>query len=163
MVSPSTSSPANSSLGFCAQYTGQRCRVSLNQTLTEYNETERYFDKKYGMNKTEQFLGYLLDEVEKLNPDQSDQRCQHFIKVAICQYTLAPCLPNGEPVLFCREDCESLGKECEVSLARLIGSASLLIRVKQIDFVHLVLPTNCSEFRSRKLNESCVHFGLFGK
>ena len=73
-------------------------------------------------------------------------------------------MANGLPVSLCREDCESLMRECKLPLNRLTGSASAVTHVKDYDFSHLVLPDNCSLYPSKKINNnSCVYIGLFGK
>jgi hypothetical protein len=73
-------------------------------------------------------------------------------------------MANGLPVSLCREDCERLSYECGTPLNRLIGSAGILKEIKNYDFAHLVLPTNCSHYPSKKLNnDSCVYIGLFGE
>jgi hypothetical protein len=148
--------------GFCAKYDRLPCRKILRETLTQFNETERFFDSKHGINGSTHFLQLLLKESN--SQISNDPECKWKIEVALCQYTLSPCLANGRPVSFCREDCERLTEECEVALNRLIGSAGLLTNIEGYDFTHLVLPTNCSLYSSKKINnDSCVYLGLFGE
>ena len=149
-------------VGFCAKYNRRPCQNILKQSWTQFNETERYFDSKYGMNGSERFLLLLLKECDR--QIRNDPRCKWLIEVFFCQYTLSPCMPDGRPVSLCREDCESLTKECKVSLNRLVGSADVLINIKGYDFRHLMLPNNCSYYPSGKTGyHSCVYLGLFGK
>ena len=148
-------------VGFCAKYNREPCKEILAKSLTEHNETERYFDSNHGINGSVKFLELLLSESES---QVSDKRCKWLIEVSLCQYTLSPCKPNGEPFMFCREDCESLTSECKASLNRLIGSAAVLKHIKGYDFAHLVLPSNCSFYASGKThNRSCIYLGLFGE
>ena len=151
---------ASTSKGFCAKYDRPPCREVLRKTWTQFNETERYFDSKHGINGSTRFLRILLKESNSQISDYPD--CKWKIEVALCQYTLSPCMANGLPVSLCREDCESLMQECKLPLNRLIGSASALISVKGYDFAHLVLPRNCSLYPFKKNdNNSCVYIGLF--
>ena len=93
-----------------------------------------------------------------------DKRCRFLIEASLCQYTLPPCLGNGRPITFCREDCESLKHECNDPVQRLLGSAEVLTKLQKLDFSHLELPSNCSVFSSGKAKDSsCVYIGLFGK
>ena len=147
--------------GFCAKYNETPCQDVLAKSWTQFNRSERYFDSKFGINGTAKFLRILLRESKN---QINDPRCKWLIDVSLCQYTLSPCMSNGKPVSLCREDCESLTIECKIFLNRLIGSADLLKTLKGYDFQHLVLPTNCSVYPSRKYgNDSCVYTGLFGK
>ncbi|CAB3991419.1 Muscle, skeletal receptor tyrosine kinase [Paramuricea clavata] len=155
-----TSTPSPPKPGFCAKYNRQPCQDVLNRSWTQFNETERYFDSKLGINGSEMFLSLMLQESDR--QITNDPRCKWLIEVALCQYTLSPCMPDDRPVSICREDCESLTQECKVSLNRLIGSADILTNIKKYDFAHLVLPTNCSYYPSGKTgNHSCVYIGLF--
>jgi hypothetical protein len=157
-----TSTPSPPKPGFCAKYDRPPCQDILRQSWTQFNETERYFDSKLGINGSEHFLSILLEESGR--QIKNDPRCKWLIEVSLCQYTLSPCMSDGNPVSLCREDCESLTKECKVFLNRIIGSADILTNIKKYDFAHLVLPTNCSYYPSGKTgNHSCVYIGLFGK
>ena len=151
---------ASTSKGFCAIYDRPPCREILRKTWTQFNETERYFDSKHGINGSTHFLRILLKESNSQISDDPD--CKWKIEVSLCQYTLSPCMANGLPVSLCREDCESLMQECKSSLNRLIGSAAVLTNIKGYDFAHLILPGNCSLYPSKKSdNNSCVYIGLF--
>ena len=73
-------------------------------------------------------------------------------------------MTNGKPVFLCREDCESLRRECKFFVDRIAGSLDLLVTLKGYDFAHLVLPTNCSVRPSgRSGSDLCFYNGLFGR
>lgn len=145
--------------GFCERYGRKPCRNILNESWKQYNETERYFDSKHGVNGSVHLLSLLLTESVRQISDQP--RCKRLIEVALCQYTLPPCKDNL-PITFCREDCERLAEQCKGPLNRIIGSASILADINGYDLK--VLPTNCSAYPpGRTGNESCVYLGLFGK
>lgn len=158
-VSHSSVKPAQRR-NFCAVYDQAPCQDVIAKSWTQFNESKRYFDSKFGVNGTARFLSLMLQESKKA---VHDKRCRWLIDVSICQYTLAPCKANGQPISLCREDCESLSRECKTFLDRLLGSAALLQSLNGFDFEHLVLPTNCSVYSTWKPgNDSCVYIGLFG-
>lgn len=112
------------------------------------------------MNGTESFVNTLITYIKNR---KFDVRCKRFLEVAFCQYTLPPCQCDGKPILFCREDCEKLLEQCGAYLNQLIGTVDFLTKQKDIDFLHLKVPRNCSIFISENSKEPCEHIGLFGK
>ena len=160
-VNPAATTTPPPRTGLCAKYNETPCQDIIAKSWTQFNESKRYFDAKIGINRTAKFLRILLKETKN---QVTDARCKWLIDVSLCQYTLSPCMTSGKRVSLCREDCESLRRECKVFLDRIIGSADLLKTLEGFDFQHLVLPTNCSIYPpGRSGKDLCVYTGLFGK
>ena len=146
--------------GRCMMYQGQVCQKALNETLTEFTDTPRFFDNAFGQILTEQFLS-LVTSVIQAQVD-SNPRCNFILRNMLCHYTLPPCFPNKTPMDFCREDCESIFQECSASINMVIGAVKFYVSQKNIDFVHTALP-NCSRHAYYKADNSCIHTGFFGE
>ena len=93
-----------------ACYTKER-RVKVPSTthcpLTR--RTPRFFDNKYGLIYTENFLARVTALIDS---EISDAECNTFSGNLFCHYTLTPCTPDGTFVLpFCKEDCLAIFKK----------------------------------------------------
>lgn len=149
--------------GSCMPYYGQVCRQSLNSTLSPYRQTPRFFDNKFGLLGTEQFLQTVTKVINDFVTE--DEKCRYILLNMLCQYTLQPCYPNNKVIEYCREDCEAIFDECSGSLNQVIGAVKLLVKRQGIDFVHTGLP-DCSRHRpysyfEDKPDEICIKTGFF--
>ena len=146
-------------------YHGQVCRHSLNSTLSLYRHTPRFFDNKFGLLGTEQFLLTVTKVINDFVTE--DEKCRYILLNMLCQYTLQPCYPNNKVIEYCREDCEAIFDECSGSLNQVIGAVKLLVKEQGIDFVHTGLP-DCSRHKpysyfEDKPDEICIKTGFFSK
>ena len=74
-------------------YKGQVCHVSFNSTLTIYSKTPRFFDNKFGLPATEEFLARGIGLINRLVT--SDPKCKYILTNMLCHYTVPPCYPDG--------------------------------------------------------------------
>ncbi|PFX22845.1 Muscle, skeletal receptor tyrosine protein kinase [Stylophora pistillata] len=149
--------------GSCMPYRGKVCQVSLNSSLPFYRNSDRFFDNKYGLPATEQFLARVLQIIDQLVKD--NEKCRYILTSLLCHYTVPPCYPDGTDIKYCRGDCAAIFKECSAPLNQVIGALTLHVAAKNIDFIHTSLP-NCSghpveeSFKDRP-EKTCIKTGFF--
>jgi len=150
--------------GTCIAYRGKVCSSSLNTTLPTYRHTPRFFDNRFGLRGTEQFLATVLGVINEFAED--DEKCRYIMVNMICHYTLAPCSQNNTAAIeYCKEDCEAIFKECSKAVNQVIGAARLLTAAQGIDFVHVDIPDcsklNSFEYFEDKPDMTCLKTGFF--
>ena len=91
-------------------YRGKVCQVSFNSTLPTYRNSDRFFDNKFGLPATEEFLSRGLQIINTLVKD--DEKCRYILINMLCHYTVPPCYSDGTDIKYCREDCAAIFKEC---------------------------------------------------
>lgn len=146
-------------------YLGKVCQVSLNSTLSTYRNSFRFFDNKFGLSATEEFLKRGIQIINQLVT--SNEKCKYILVNMLCHYTMPPCYPDGTDIDYCRGDCEAIFKDCSASLNQVIGAVTLHVRKENIDFIHTGLP-NCSRHQTSlyyrdKPGRTCIKTGFFSK
>lgn len=146
-------------------YHGKVCRHSLNTTLPAYRTTLRFFDNKFGLLGTEEFLLMVTKVINDFVKE--DKKCRYILLNMLCQYTLQPCYQDNTIIEYCKEDCQAIFAECSGSLNQVIGAVKLLVQTKGIDFIHTALP-DCNRHRNvdyfkDKPDKTCIQTGFFGK
>ena len=91
-------------------YRGKVCQVSFNSTLPTYRNSDRFFDNKFGLPATEEFLSRGLQIIKQLVKD--DEKCRYILINMLCHYTVPPYYSDGTDIKYCREDCGAIFKEC---------------------------------------------------
>ena len=147
-------------------YRGKVCRESLNTTLPAYRDTPRFFDNKFGLVATEQFLETVTRVINEFVKKEY-KKCRYILLNMLCQYTLQPCYPDNKVIEYCKEDCEAIFKDCSGPLNQVIGGVKVHVKTQGIDFVHTGLP-DCSrhkpfEYFADKPNRTCIKTGFFSK
>ena len=146
-------------------YQGRVCRESLN-TLPDYKNARRFFDNKFGLPATEQFLKTVIGLINDFAKD--DKKCRYVLVNMICHYTVPPCYPDGSIVDYCKGDCEAVFKECSTTINQVIGAVKLHLDIEGIDFVHRGIP-DCSThqplhyYENLPGNKTCIKSGFFSK
>ena len=146
-------------------YRGKVCQVSFNSTLPTYRNSDRFFDNKFGLPATEEFLFRGLQIINQLVKD--DEKCRYILINMLCHYTVPPCYSDGTDIKYCREDCAAIFKECSAPLNQVIGAVTLHVDAEKIDFIHTSLP-NCSGHHKEghfedKPGKICIKTGFFSK
>ncbi len=146
-------------------YRGQVCQVSFNSTLTTYSNTPRFFDNKFGLPATEEFLASGIKFIDQLV--SKDQKCRYILINMLCHYTVPPCYPDGEIIDYCKGDCEAIFKDCSAPLNKVIGAVTVFVQTKGIDFIHTGLP-NCSRHKTAQHysgidGRTCIKTGFFSE
>ena len=146
-------------------YRGRICSLSVNNSLPEYAHTPRFFDNKFSLFGTEQFLVTVTGVINKFVTD--NEKCRYILLNMLCQFTLQPCYADNTVIEYCKEDCEAIFDECSESLNQVIGAVKFLIADKGIDFIHTGLP-DCSkhkpqEYFKDKPGLTCIKTGFFSK
>lgn len=104
-------------------------------------------------------------QVVNNNVDEDEVQCKKLLRIILCQFTLPPCDIHGRPKSYCREDCDEIFDRCDKPLTQLLAVAKYITETSGVEFVHIGIP-NCTQFKySYEMigNETCEHFGLFGK
>ena len=146
-------------------YKGEACKSSINNTLSSHKETPRFFDNKYGLIYTENFLARVTALIDS---EISDAECKYVLRNLFCHYTLTPCTPDETSVLpFCKEDCLAIFKKCQTPLGYSVGFVKTIIFTEKVNFVHTGLP-NCSVYKFEReydpaKKETCIRTGFFSK
>ena len=109
-------------------YRGKVCQVSFNSTLPTYRNSDRFFDNKFGLPATEEFLSRGLQIINQLVKD--DEKCRYILINMLCHYTVPPCYSDGTDIKYCREDCAAIFKECRNAVF-LESKRKYFVKVKQ--------------------------------
>ena len=146
-------------------YRGKVCHVSFNSTLTTYSDTPRFFDNKFGLPATEEFLASGIKLINQLVTN--DPKCKYILVNMLCHYTVPPCYSDGSIIDYCRGDCEAIFKDCSASLNQVIGAVTVYVQQNGIDFIHTGLP-NCSRHKTAQHYKNiddkiCIKTGFFSK
>lgn len=144
-------------------YRGKVCQASFNSSLPTYRNSDRFFDNKFGLPATEQFLAISLQIIDLLVKD--NEKCRYISTHLLCHYTVPPCYPDGTDIEYCRGDCAAILKECSAPLNQVIGALRLHVKADNIDFIHASL-LNCSghhvaEYFEDKPGKFCIKTGFF--
>lgn len=147
------------------RYQGEACHVSFNSTLTSYSDTPRFFDNKFWLPGTEQFLAFGIRVINQLVKD--DEKCKYIMVNLLCHYTVPPCYSDGVNIDYCRGDCQAIFNDCSAPLNRVIGAVTVYVAENGIDFIHTGLP-NCSTHKTAQYYEdkpgrSCIKTGFFSE
>ncbi|KAJ7370090.1 hypothetical protein OS493_034301 [Desmophyllum pertusum] len=149
--------------GTCMLYKGEVCRESLD-TLPDYRDTRRFFDNKFGLPATEQFLKNTIDVINEFAKD--NEKCRYILVNMLCHYTVPPCYPDNTIIDYCKGDCEAIFKECSQTLNQVIGAVKIYIKTEHLDFIHRGIP-DCSKhhplqyYESLPGNKTCIKSGFF--
>ena len=146
-------------------YQGKVCQESLN-TLPDYRNTTRFFDNKFGLPATEEFLERVADLITQLG--KGDKKCTYILTNMLCHYTVPPCYPDGSVVDYCKGDCVAIFEECSETINKVLGAVHFILLSEGIDFIHRSIP-DCSKHYARSYykslpgNKTCIKSGFFSK
>ena len=151
--------------GTCMRYQGEACHVSFNSTLTPYSDSPRFFDNKFWLPATEEFLANGIKIINTLITN--NEECRYIMVNVLCHYTVPPCYSDGVNIDYCRGDCEAIFKDCSAPLNQVIGAVTVYVARNGIDFIHTGLP-NCSrhktaQYYENKPNRTCIKTGFFSE
>ena len=151
--------------GTCMRYQGEACRVSFNSTLTSYSDSPRFFDNKFWLPATEEFLAKGLRIINQLVT--KDEKCKYILVNLLCHYTVPPCYSDGVDIDYCKGVCQAIFNDCSAPLNQVIGAVTVYVAQKSIDFIHTGLP-NCSrhktaQYYENKPGRTCIKTGFFSE
>ena len=131
--------------------------------MHEYRQAPRFIDETFGFNGTETVIAEFMGAVHRI---EGQGRCKDILRALLCEYLLPPCNDKGEPLPYCREDCEAVFHDCNAAMREVLGAAKYIVEKLGLSFAHLSIP-NCTRFRFftdyKAENSSCLHFGLYGE